>query len=274
MDEIKRDEICSLSTVRRVAAMLDIDPSQFKDGDPLPTGWQFILMGADTPRSMLRNDGYPGLGVPMPDLGLPRLMAAGRCVDFVGDIPIGAHVQRTSKVLEIRKKTSNNRPMAVVEVFHQLCINGARAPALNETQTFLLLPEAMSKPSSVSTPESPPLASEHGSIVTPDATMLFQYSALGFNSHKIHIDRAYARDVEGFPDLVVNGGLATLLMTEYLRQRLRIKPKNLRTRHTAPLYCDRPIRMVAEKQESTLKVRAYDAHQSLALEMEVTLNEL
>lgn len=274
MDEIKREERCSLMTVRRIAAMLDIDPDQFKEGDALPPGWQFVLMGADTPRSTLRSDGFPGLGVPMPDLGLPRLMLAGRTVEFIRDIPIGALIERRSKVLEVREKTTKSGPMAVVQISHQLFFNRADAPALNETQTYLLMPKA--KHTSTSTPDlsnaAPP--GDQTMIVTPDATMLFQYSALGFNSHKIHIDRAYAQEVEGFPDLVVNGGLATLLMTEFLRQRLRLKPNILRTRHMAPLYCDRPMLITSEMLDSNLKLRAYDAHHTLALEMEVTPNEL
>lgn len=69
-----RTEICSIAMVRRVAAMLDLNPDDFELGHTLPKGWQFILMAADTKRSQLRADGFPGLGVPMPDLGLPRLM--------------------------------------------------------------------------------------------------------------------------------------------------------------------------------------------------------
>ena len=124
MDEIKREEFCSLMTVRRVAAMLDIDPDQFKEGDALPAGWQFVLMGADTPRSRLRGDGFPGLGVPMPDLGLPRLMLAGRTVEFTRDIIIGAPIERRSKVLEIKEKTTKTGLMAVVQVSHQLFPKG------------------------------------------------------------------------------------------------------------------------------------------------------
>ena len=73
-EEVVRTEICSVSTVRRVAAMLDLEPHAYELGAALPRGWQFLLMAADTKRSQLRADGFPGLGVPMPDMGLPRLM--------------------------------------------------------------------------------------------------------------------------------------------------------------------------------------------------------
>ena len=91
---IRRDEVCTLGTARRVASMLDLDPDSIRAGDALPRGWQFTLLAADTRRSALRADGFPGLGVPMPDLGLPRLMLVGRSVTFLADITVGAELVR------------------------------------------------------------------------------------------------------------------------------------------------------------------------------------
>jgi 3-methylfumaryl-CoA hydratase len=104
--------------------------------------------------------------------------------------------------------------------------------------------------------------------MTPDETLLFQYSALGFNSHKIHIDKAYAQDVEGFPELVVNGGLATLLLTEFLRRDLRIAPGAIRVRHLAPLFCSRPLTLTARQEGTTWRLNAFDDKGQLAVEME------
>ncbi len=102
---VTRSETCSLSLVRRAAAMLDHEPGGWKEGDLLPRGWQFILMGADTRRSGLRADGFPGLGVPLPELGLPRLLLGGRTVRFNGDIPIGATLRRDSRVQNCLART-------------------------------------------------------------------------------------------------------------------------------------------------------------------------
>ena len=102
-------------------------------------------------------------------------------------------------------------------------------------------------------------------VVTPDETLLFQYSALGFNSHKIHLDRNYTQQVEGLPDLVVNGGLATLLMTEFLRKEKGIDLKAIKVKHIAPLYCNRPLRLDYENGEGKI----YDNTNSIAVEMEI-----
>jgi 3-methylfumaryl-CoA hydratase len=109
-DRVIRHEACSLATVRRVAAMLDQDPDIWSEGDVLPRGWQFILLGADTRRSALRQDGFPGLGVPLPDLGLPRLLLGGRPVRYEGDIQIGTTLRRESRVEKLsRKETAKAR---------------------------------------------------------------------------------------------------------------------------------------------------------------------
>jgi 3-methylfumaryl-CoA hydratase len=257
-----REEACSVATVRRVAAMLDLEPDEHIPGTVLPRGWHFVLLAADTRRSALRGDGFPGLGVPMPDLGLPRLMLGGRTVAFRHDIPIGAMVTRHSAVQTIARKTTASGPMVVV------------TPAVVETQTYLLLPprhEGHAASAAAAEP-LPPVQALHVKTVVADDTMLFQYSALGFNSHRIHWDRDHARRVEGFPDLVVNGGLATLLLTEFLRCDLGLEPAAITVRHVAPLYCNRPITLSADRTGERWRLKAHDDHNRVAVVMDVDMD--
>ncbi len=269
---VHRQEACTEATVRRVAAMLDLAPDQWVSGQSLPRGWHFVLLAADTPRSALRADGFPGLGVPMPDLGLPRLMLGGRTVAFHQDIAIGSPVMRSSSVRSLVRKTTATGPMAVVTLAHELRIGAKAQAALAETQTYLLLPPRAA--GSVA-PEAAPGAlakAAHMKTVVPDETLLFQYSALGFNSHRIHLDREHARQVEGFPDLVVNGGLATLLLTEFLRRDLAVTPATLTVRHVAPLYCNRAMTLTADLVAGKWKLKAFDDQHRLAVAMEVTVS--
>ncbi len=264
---VTRSETCSLSLVRRVAAMLDLDPDGWKEGDLLPRGWHFILMGADTRRSSLRGDGFPGLGVPLPDLGLPRLMLGGRTVRFNGDLPIGATLRRDSRVQKLSRKDGANGPMAVVTLAHDLYLPATTEPVLTETQTYLLLGP---KPSSQKAAETAPTSRPPGTkLVVPDDTLLFQYSALGFNSHRIHLDRDFARNTEGFPDLVVNGGLASLLLTEFLRMEKSVTPALIAAKHVAPLFCGRPMAIGAEMAGDKWLLRAFDDAGRLAVDIEV-----
>jgi 3-methylfumaryl-CoA hydratase len=269
-----RTEICSIASVRIVAAMLDLEPDALAEETPLPRGWQFILMAADTRRSALRADGFPGLGVTMPDLGLPRLLLGSRSVDYRQDIPIGSRLIRQSAIKDITQKVTKSGPMAVVTIQHALRLNETAQPALVESQTYLLLPATRGAAASHLADYTGPIKGQVMKTVVPDETLLFQYSALGFNSHKIHIDRAHARNVEGFPDLIVNGGLVTLLLTEFLRNEIGVKPSALRVRHLAPLYCGSPITMVANQVNSKWHLQAFDIRSILSVDMEVETHDL
>jgi 3-methylfumaryl-CoA hydratase len=274
LDWCERNEICSASVARRVAAMLDLDPDDIVEGGALPRGWQFTLMAADTRRSLLRADGFPGLGVTMPDLGLPRLLLGGRKVAYNKDLPIGAVIRRRSAIRSLTQKKSESGPMAIATIQHELRVGTDELPALVEEQTYLLLPARKGGSHSDVSGAHMLNTGLKTSTVVPDETMLFQYSALGFNSHRIHIDRAHARNVEGFPDLVVNGGLATLLMTEFLRREVGVTPSALKIKHVAPLYCGRPITLVADQPEGRWRVQAFDHRATLAVDMEIETHEL
>lgn len=240
----KSNEICSLAMVRRVAALLDLDTQSFSYGDLLPRGWHFFMLSGETRKSLLRPDGFPGLGVPIPDLGLPRLLLGGRTVSYKGDIEIGSVVERTSFVKNIAEKTTQSGRMAIVTIQHELRPIALPSPAIIETQTYILLSgkNTQSKAEQLSaSPTSEIRNPKFEKQIVPDETLLFQYSALGFNSHKIHLDRDYARNVEGLPDLVVNGGLATLLLTEFMRTDLGLEITDIKVKHIAPLYCNRKM---------------------------------
>lgn len=261
-------ECVAESDVLRIAALLDLDSSEMAEIATLPRGWHFCALGAATPRSVLRPDGYPGLGVPMPDLGLPRLLQAGREVHFYDDIGIGDVFSRTSSLADVRQKGEGETTRAIVTVRHELMRPAAVAPFLVEEQTFVLMP-----PSRYAHREqvAVPVEGDVLRTVVPDATMLFQYSALGFNSHKIHLDRQFATEVEGFPDLVVNGGLVTLLVTEFLRRDLRITPKRLKIANRAPLFCDRPVTLAASLVGERWQVKVHDHRGQVAADAELEI---
>jgi 3-methylfumaryl-CoA hydratase len=271
MQEIakKTIEICSLTMVRRVAAMLDLNTHSFSNGDVLPRGWHFFMLAGETQKSALRSDGFPGLGVPIPDLGLPRLLLGGRTVSYQGDILIGSEVERTSFVKKIAEKTSASGRMAIVTLQHELRPVSALNPAIVETQTYILLGEknTQTKPP-LSATEIQNLKSEIQKQIVPDETLLFQYSALGFNSHKIHLDRNYTQNVEGLPDLVVNGGLATLLLTEFMRVDLGLEIAEIKVKHVAPLFCNRKMTLVTEGGATNRQLKIFDENNNIAVEME------
>jgi 3-methylfumaryl-CoA hydratase len=266
----KSNEICSLTMVRRVAAMLDLDVTLFSAGDLLPRGWHFFILAGEIRKSSLRQDGFPGFGIPIPDLGLPRLLLGGRTVSYHGDIMIGSEIERTSYVKSISEKNSSSGPMAIVNIQHELRSIGKSDPAIVETQTYILLSDKKVQTKSEKTP-AVPIITKYQKQIVPDETLLFQYSALGFNSHKIHLDRDYAKNVEGLPDLVVNGGLATLLLTEFIRIDLGLEIKDIKVKHTAPLFCGQMMTLAAEPGETNWQLKVLDNNDALAVEMEANI---
>jgi 3-methylfumaryl-CoA hydratase len=226
--------------IRMVAAMLDLDAAPFGEGSVMPRGWHFALLPATTARSKLRVDGFAGLGVALPDLGLPRLMLAARRVDYHADLAIGEKVRRQSAIVGIEHKGTPERRRAILTVRHSIASGNEANPAIVETQTFMLMPEPNGTVPAKASERVPVQAidGEKQRLIVPDATLLFHFSALGFNAHKIHLDRDYARNVEGFPNLVVNGGLIALLVTEFARVDLGLTLACLDIRYKAPLFCD------------------------------------
>lgn len=267
--ELTQSERCDLPSVHRVAAMLDIPAETFENGMPLPRGWHFFLLAGCTKRSSLRADGFPGFGFPMPDTSKSRLVLGGRTVSFSGDIRIGNELVRTSSLESLVDKQTSAGAILIAIVRHQLRQIDEAKPVVVETQKYILLDGRYAGSSAEEGPHS--AEARHRKDVTPDETMLFQYSALGFNSHKIHLDRSYARDAEGYPDLVVNGGLTTLLMTEFLRSGFGGEPIEISTRHTAPLFCGRNMSLTADPNETGWRMRALNDRGAIAMEAEVIL---
>lgn len=275
-------DILTLAQARRVAAMLDIDPQTLNHGDPLPHGWHFAMLAGETPRHALRTDGFPGLGIPMQQMNRQRLLLGQRNTSFTAPIVLGAPIRRKSRIESTTEKTGRNGPLSIVKIEHNFSGEGDRAlesAAISETQTYYLAGLPVQKRDSVQDTPRPnlpePPAKGITKVVTPDDIMLFQYSALGFNTHRIHFDRDYATRVEGHPDLVVNGGLATLLATEYVRTELGRALKTLSARHLAPLYVKRPMTIFApDLTDAGATISLLDGDGTLAAELVMTFNAL
>ncbi|MFN0303372.1 MAG: hypothetical protein ACKVQU_23785 [Burkholderiales bacterium] len=247
-------DLCALPLVRRLAAMLDRDPAGLRDGDPLPRGWHPILFNAATPQSQLRTDGAAQLGVPLPEIGLPRLMLGGRQNRFTGDIPIGAQVRRETRHGEVQIKQGRSGRFALVKVEHRIYVEGASTPVLTEHQDYVLREAAVAAAStsaSASQPTSPP-APPNAAVATtaiatrtilPDERLLFRYSAITDNPHRIHYDHAYAVDVEGYPGLVVNGSIPTMFLLEMFRATTGHEPVSLSSRNVAAMFCGQPLHL-------------------------------
>ena len=260
------DDVCALPLVRRMAALLDRDPASFADGDPLPRGWHAALFNPPTRQSDLRADGAAHLGVTLPDLGLPRLMMGGRRIEFIGDIPIGARVRRTSRLGSVTTKTGKSGRFALVDVEHRISLDGEDAPVLIETVSYVLREEEGGAHEPHAAPVAAPIPTADVSrAIVPDETMLFRYSAITDNPHRIHYDLAYARS-EGYPALVVNGTVPTMFLLEMLRAHIGGEPAGWQSRNLAPIFCRAPLTLTLWDDGGGWVMRAYGPLGEVALE--------
>jgi 3-methylfumaryl-CoA hydratase len=261
-----------METVRRVAAMLDLSEPQIAKGDPVPLGWHFPLLGARTAARDLRPDRFPGLGINLPRIALPRLVATGRSITFHTPIALEVPLLRSSIVESLVHKETPSGKIATLATRHQIQAADAATPAIEERQTYIFLSSGYE--TRIAQPWQGSANARTLGAFAPSDTLLFQFSALSFNSHRIHLDRDYTRDVEGYPDLVVNGGITTLLMTEYARNAFGFLAGRIKVSNKAPLFVDRPITFIAEDTATGQKILALDDNGALAAEMELEQDDL
>jgi 3-methylfumaryl-CoA hydratase len=266
-------DVCSPTLVQRVAALLDKDPMLFCEGDTLPRGWHFGLFTVSTPQSALRPDGVGGLGFKMPDLGLPRLMMGGRRIKFDGDIIIGSRLVRKTSIVSIVPKNARSGPIAVITIRHEIVAEGHNDVLLTEDQDFIMRDEpSKSEASRLPVAEVPDLGARPSVAreMIANESILFRYCAITFNSHRIHYDHKYATTQEGYPAIVVNGGLPALYLMELFRD-LSGKPlSTFQARNVAPMFCGDLIRLRGAAEAERWHLQAENAQGGLCLDAYAT----
>lgn len=242
------EDVCALPLARRLAAMLDRDPALIEEGSPLPHGWHVILFNDPTLQSALRADGAGALGVSLPEIGLPRLMLGGRQNHFAGEIPVGARVRRESRAGDVQVKTGRSGRFALVKVEHRLFVADAPEPVLVEHQDFVLREAedpAKRAPAAAVTPPTPQPTPTAARTLIPDERLLFRYSAITDNPHRIHYDFPYATGAEGYPRLVVNGSIPAMFLLELFRHTAGREPLTFSSRNVAPMFCGASLHLNA-----------------------------
>ena len=178
-------------------------------GQNLQPLWHWCAFPPTAPMDELGADGHPALGQFLPPSDLRRRMWAGGSLNFYAPLRVGERLQRRSVLRSVKEKQGKTGPMMFVQVDHK--VYGERGLAVEERQdiVYLQIPNSYAPPAKQPLPVDPVLHR----VVPMSETLLFRYSAITFNAHRIHYDQAYARDVEHYPGLVVHGPLqATLLM--------------------------------------------------------------
>jgi 3-methylfumaryl-CoA hydratase len=236
-------DVVTSAPLAGLAALLDHATPPWRGGELVPLGhWLNFLPRAR--QSEMDVDGHPRRGAFLPPVPLPRRMWAGGRLTFHIPIPVGATIERRSTIADVAAKSGKSGTMVFVTVRHEITIAGRLAVGEEQDIVYREMPAraAGTRPGTPAAvePEAPaePLrASDWTRDVTPDPVQLFRFSALTFNAHRIHYDRTYCRDVEGYPGLVVHGPfIATLLLDHFLRRRPEARITSFQFRAQRPLY--------------------------------------
>ncbi len=252
-----REDIATQAPLRGLAALLDHDAVP----DILPPLGHWLYFLPDARQSAIGEDGHPrrdGAGL-LPPVPLPRRMWAGSRIEFLAPIKVGAALTCVTTVDAIKPKRGASGDLLFVTLRHDIAANGV--PAIREEQDIVFREPAPASPApQAPTPVAPAEPADVVRSVSPDPVLLFRYSALTFNAHRIHYDRDYARDVEGYAGLVVHGPLiATLLMDHALRSAPDLAPRHFAFRAEAPLIDGAPFDLCIAREGGAAKLWARDA---------------
>jgi 3-methylfumaryl-CoA hydratase len=268
--ETRRDTLTATPPAA-LNATLDHPDTEFAPGTPLPPLWHWLYFLPLHRQSEIGADGHAKRGGFLPPVPLPRRMWAGSQFEFRAPLRVGDAVERTSTIADVTVKQGRTGPLVFVKVRHEIRCNGAAEPALVEFHDIVY--REAKQPGDI---KPPPQAAATGAPwqreLLPDDVLLFRYSALTFNGHRIHYDRKYVTEVEGYPGLIVHGPLiATLLMDLLRREAPGADVAAFRFKAVRPTFDARPMRVNGQPEGRTVKLWAQDHEGWLTMDAVATL---
>ncbi len=209
------EDLITPAPLRALSATLDRDDPTPHSGTELPALWHWLFFLPHHRQSEIGPDGHAKRGGFLPPVPLPRRMWAGGRLQWHAPLRVGDAVKRVSTIESVTHKSGRSGDLLFVLVKHE--ISNAQGLCLTEEHDIVYRPAVQP-----GDPVPTPIAAEQGAAwqrdVTPDDVFLFRYSALTFNGHRIHYDRKYVTDVEGYPGLIVHGPLIATLMLDLVRR--------------------------------------------------------
>ena len=262
--ETHHDQVAP-TPVAALAATLDRDDLRPQSGDPLPPLWHWLYFLPLHRASELGPDGHGKRGGFLPPVPLPRRMWAGGRLEFHHPLRVGDEITRTSRILDVKHKQGRTGSLVFVLVRHE--VSNAAGLAITEEHDIVYRDHpSTGDPAPAAQPAPGNAAWER--MITPDDALLFRYSALTFNGHRIHYDRRYVTEVEGYPGLVVHGPLiATLLLDLLRRSQPEARVGNFTFRAVSPVFDTTPFVVCGVPMENgTVRLWARHANGGLAME--------
>jgi 3-methylfumaryl-CoA hydratase len=228
-------DIVTAQLVKGLRATLFQEIGEPKRGDPAPWTVHWCLAQPVFPMSELSQDGHPTRGGFLPPVPLPRRMWAGGELEFFEPLRVGDDATRTSRISDVTMKTGSTGILCFVSVEH--LITTLRGTAIRERQDIVYRDMSTTAQTPAPAKLAAPPSAQHRESHMADPVLLFRYSALTFNGHRIHYDRDYVTKVEGYPGLVFHGPMQAAFLVEFAAKlHGGAAPKKFSYRGVQPLF--------------------------------------
>ena len=256
--------------LKALSATLDRDDGDVGPDTEVPPCWHWLYFLPLHRQSALGPDGHAQRGGFLPPVPLPRRMWAGSRLDFLAPVRAGQALRRTSRIADVRLKEGRSGPLVFVHVHHD--IHAEERHAIHEEHDIVYrgLPQPGEvAPAVTPAPQNPAWTRE----IVVDDVLLFRYSALTFNGHRIHYDRRYVTGVEGYPGLIVHGPLiATLLLDLLRRQMPAAQVRHFAFKAMHPVFDTAPFQVCGRLEDAqTVKLWAVTPEGHLAMDARALL---
>jgi len=263
-----RCDVLSAAPVAALSASLDHEHPRALLGDSLPPCWHWLYFQDAVAAAGLGFDGHARRGGFLPPVSLPQRMWAGSRLRFVAPLTVGEAVRRVSTIASITHKQGRNGELVFVTVRHQI-FQGENLAIEEEQDLVYREPGAANV---VPLPRPAPAVAQWSRDMRPDTVLLFRYSALTFNSHRIHYDRDYATREEGYASLVMQGPLTATLLLDLLHREIPgTEVAAFEFRAIRPLLEGSPLRLQGRRDDGVVRLWALDASGALAMEAQARL---
>ena len=242
--KIEDEDVVTQAPLKAMIATFDRADKVPESGEPIAPGWHLCFLHSYARRAQLGLDGAAAEGGVLPKIPMPRRMYAGSTFTFDGEIRVGDKLRRELEFTDIQLRQGSTGTLVVATQTRRIFT--PRGLALTEAANTVFREEVKAgQKSGVPVREAAPKDAPWRRTIKPDPVMLFRYSAITFNPHRIHYDRTYCLETEGYPGLVVHGPFAQQCIFDLLRDSMpghRIKTLAVRAR--APLFDTAPFDVI------------------------------
>ena len=268
---VVRHEVLSAEKAEAYRGTFAPDDAPVAVGEPLHPAWEGVYFGFDAAFADLRPDGTPARDGVLPEIDLPRRMYAGEDTEFLRSLRVGDRVEQTARLGAVSEKNGSSGRLVFADIVREYAVDGEVAVRTTWHDVFLGEPDPSAAVREPRRDADAATSAHWRDDLTLDARQLFRFSALTFNTHLVHYDRTWAREVEGLSDLLVHGPLTRIVLMDAARRHTPDRSaRALQLRSVAPIFVNQPVRIVGSNDGDLTHVTALGQDDTVLATAQIT----